>query len=158
MKKKKKICLISSSGGHYEQLLMLKSLEEVSNLYIVTEKTKYKNEYENNENNNEYLIEQINRREKLFILKLIKVFFQSLLIYIKEKPDVIISTGALCSIPTFFIGKIFKKKLIFIESFAKTQSPTMTGKIMYRIADVFIVQWKEMKNIYPDAVYLGSIY
>ncbi|MCH3953606.1 MAG: UDP-N-acetylglucosamine transferase subunit ALG14 [Leuconostoc mesenteroides] len=34
----------------------------------------------------------------------------------------------------------------------------MTGKIVYHFADMFIVQWPEMKNIYPKALYLGSIY
>ena len=38
---KKKICLISSSGGHFEQLLMLRKLSEEFEIFIVTEKTKY---------------------------------------------------------------------------------------------------------------------
>nr|WP_255262956.1 UDP-N-acetylglucosamine transferase subunit ALG14 [Weissella confusa] len=45
-----------------------------------------------------------------------------------------------------------------MESYAKSNSPTLTGKIVYRFADMFIVQWEEMKHIYPKALYLGSIY
>ena len=85
-------------------------------------------------------------------------FIYSLYIFLKERPDIIISTGALSVIPTFFIGKLFKKKLVFIESFAKIESPTKTGKLLYKFTDVFIVQWSEMKKIYPNAIYLGSIY
>ena len=150
--KKKKICLISSSGGHFEQLMMLKPLEKEYQIYTVTEKTAYSNK------SDIYYISQINRQEKMLLFKFLKVFIQSLKIFLKEKPDVIISTGALSVIPTFIIGKLFKKKLIFIESFAKINSPTLTGKLIYKFADEFIVQWEEMKEIYPKAKFLGSIY
>lgn len=149
----KKVCLISSSGGHYEQILMLKKLNEFFEVFIVTEKTKY-----NFNEQNIYLIHQVNRKENLFLLKMIANFFKSFLIYLKEKPDVIISTGALSVIPMFLIGKVMKKKLIFIESFAKTSTPTKTGKLLYRFVDLFIVQWDEMKVVYPKAIVLGTIY
>lgn len=100
----KKVCLISSSGGHYEQILMLKKLNEFFEVFIVTEKTKY-----NFNEQNIYLIHQVNRKENLFLLKMIANFFKSFLIYLKEKPDVIISTGALSVIPMFLIGKVMKK-------------------------------------------------
>lgn len=150
---KQKICLIASSGGHFEQLLMLKRLENNFNLYFITEKTPY-----NGNEANTYYISQVNRSEKFFLLKLIKITFQSFRIYLKEKPDVVISTGALSVIPTILIGKIFKKKIIFIESFAKINSPTLTGKLVYKFADKFIVQWENMLEFYPKAEYLGSIY
>lgn len=149
----KKICLISSSGGHFEQLIRLHNLEKDYEVYYVTESTPYKID-----NNNTYYVNQINRKEKKFWLKFVLLFFESLKIFIKEKPDIIISTGALSVIPTFFIGKIFGKKLIFIESFAKIKSPTQTGHLLYKFVDVFIVQWKSMLEYYPNAVYLGSIY
>lgn len=148
----KKICLISSSGGHYEQLLMLKKIAEFSKVYIVTEKTEFIKD------SNNYYLNQINRKEKFLIFKMISLFFNSTIIFLKEKPDIVISTGALMTIPTLLLAKIFKKKVIFIESFAKTSSPTKTGKLIYKIADVFIVQWPELKKFYPNAIYLGSIY
>lgn len=152
-KETKKICLIASSGGHYEQVLMLKQLEKTFDIYYVTEKTEY-----NGNEKNTYYLKQINRREKFFILNMIQVVFQSWRILKKENPDIIISTGALAVIPTFLIGKIFRKKLIFIESFAKVNSQTLTGKLIYKFADVFFVQWEEMKEFYPEAFYNGSIY
>lgn len=150
---KEKICLIASSGGHFEQVLMLKKLETEFEIYLVTEKTPY-----NGTETSAYFLRQVNRKEKLFIVNMIIVFFQSLKIFFKEKPDVIISTGALSVIPTFLIGKLWNKKLIFIESFAKTSSPTLTGKFLYKFVDIFIVQWKELLDFYPNAYYLGSIY
>lgn len=154
--KRKKICLISSSGGHFEQLLMLRPLEKNHDIFIVTEKTKYNA----NDKKINYYVSQVNRKEPLFIFKMVKIFFASLRIYFKEKPDVIISTGVLASIPMLFIGHFFKSKVIFIESFAKINSPTMTGKLVYKKhwADQFYVQWESMLQFYPDAIYKGGIY
>lgn len=154
--KKQKICLISSSGGHFEQLLMLRKLADSYDIFIVTEKTKY-NKKDNKIN---YYVSQVNRKEILFIPKIIGIFFKSLFIYLKEKPDVVISTGALASIPMLFIGHLFKKKVIYIESFAKINSPTMTGKLVYKRkwANQFYIQWESMKEFYPNAIYKGGIY
>lgn len=153
---RKKICLISSSGGHFEQLLMLRKLEKNNDIFIVTEKTKYN---KNDKKINHYVM-QVNRKELLFIFKMFCIFLKSLYIYFKEKPDVIISTGVLAAIPMMFVGHFFKKKVIYIESFAKISSPTMTGKLIYKkhIADQFYVQWESMLEFYPDAIYKGGIY
>lgn len=154
--KKKKICLISSSGGHFEQLLMLRKLSKKNNIFIITEKTKYNR----NDKKIDYYINQVNRKEIFFVIKMILISIKSLYIFIKEKPDVIISTGALAAIPMLFIGNIFNKKIIYIESFAKISSPTMTGNLIYKhnLADKFYVQWESMLEFYPNAVYKGGIY
>lgn len=152
----KKICLISSSGGHFEQLLMLRKLEKNNKVFIVTEKT----EYNKKDKKINYLLLQVNRKERLFIIKIVINIFKSLKIFLKEKPDVIISTGVLVTIPMLYIGHIFKKKVIYIESFAKINSPTKTGSFIYkkRIADRFYVQWESMLKFYPKAIYKGGIY
>ena len=153
---KQKICLVSSSGGHFEQLLCLRKLSEDYDCFILTEKTKYN---KNDKKINHYIM-QVNRKEPLFLLKMIGIFNKSLYILLKENPDIIISTGALSSIPMMILGHILKKKVIYLESFAKINSPTMTGKFRYKhkVADRFYVQWETMKEIYPDAIYLGGIY
>jgi len=61
-------------------------------------------------------------------------------------------------IPICLIGKIFGAKLIYIESFAKINSPTLTGRFLYRFANQFYVQWESMKKFFPDAIFLGGIY
>lgn len=152
----KKICLISSSGGHFEQLLCLLPLSKNNEVFVVTEKTKY------NKSNNKinYFINQVNRKEKLFSIKMLIIAFKSLRIFLEEKPDVIISTGVLSAIPMLYIGHIFKKNVIYIESFAKINNPTLTGKMIYKknIADRFYVQWESMLDFYPKAIYIGGIY
>ena len=154
--KKKKICLISSSGGHFEQLLMLRKLQDDYEIFIVTEKTKYNRE----DKKINYYVGQVNRKEWLFIPRMILNVMKSLYIFFKEKPDAIISTGVLACLPMLYIGHLFKKKIIYIESFAKINSPTMTGRFIYKhnIANQFYVQWESMLGFYPDAIYKGGIY
>jgi UDP-N-acetylglucosamine:LPS N-acetylglucosamine transferase len=82
----------------------------------------------------------------------------SLKIWIKEKPDVVITTGTLVVLPMAFLAIIFRKKLIYIETFARVYDGSRAGKLMYKYADLFIVQWETLKKVYPNAVYGGSIY
>ena len=83
---------------------------------------------------------------------------KSIIIFLQEKPDIVITTGVLAMIPLCLIAKLFGKKLIYIESFAKVSSPTETGRFLYKFADRFYVQWKPMLQFYPKAIYLGGIY
>ena len=151
----KKICFVASTGGHFEQLMMLKPLMDSHDSFIITEKTIYESV---NDGRKAYYLKQVNRQEKKWIFKIVNNSISSLKIFMKEKPDVVISTGALSTLPICIIAKIFRKKLIFIESFAKVTSPTLTGKMLYKFADQFYVQWEEMLKIYPNAIYKGGIY
>lgn len=153
--KKIKICFAASSGGHYEQLLMLRPLMNKYESFILTEKTNYNSAQQDEKI---YYIPQVNRREKLWIFKMIIIFFKSLTLYLKEKPDIVICTGVLAMIPICILCKLFHGKLIYIESFAKVTSPTLSGKLLYRYSDKFYVQWESMLEIYPNAIYLGGIY
>ena len=76
----------------------------------------------------------------------------------KEKPDLIISSGAAVAVPFFYLGKIFGAKTIYIEVFDRIDKPTVTGKLVYPVTDKFVVQWEEMKQVYKKAVNLGSIF
>ncbi|MDU5107833.1 PssD/Cps14F family polysaccharide biosynthesis glycosyltransferase [Clostridium sp.] len=151
----KKICFIASTGGHLDQLMKLKPIMEKHNSFIVTERTKYKLI---NSTNKVYYLYQVNRFERTWIIKMMVNTIISLYIFLIKRPDIVISTGALATIPMCIISKIFMKKLIFIESFAKINSPTLTGKLLYRFADEFYVQWEEMLKIYPKAIFKGGIY
>ncbi|MGD7043168.1 PssD/Cps14F family polysaccharide biosynthesis glycosyltransferase [Jeotgalibacillus proteolyticus] len=150
-----KICFAASSGGHFEQLMMLKNIMQVNESFILTEKTNYSSDSDQIKT---YYVTQINRKEILLLPKIFINFIKVFYIFVKEKPEVFISTGALSVIPLMLIMKLFKRKVIFIESFSKIETPTLTGKLAYKISDIFVVQWEEMLKVYPKAVYGGSIY
>ena len=155
MQRQIKVCFAASSGGHFEQLMMLKPLMKKYESFIITEKTQYSS---NTKGEKTYYLKQVNRKEISCIPRMIVNCIKSWIIYFKEKPDVIICTGVLAMIPICLIMKLNHRKLIYIESFAKVTSPTLSGKLMYKYADQFYVQWPHMKKIYPNAIYLGGIY
>jgi len=150
-----KICFAASTGGHYEQLLMLKPLMDQYDSFVITEETTYNTEVKGKKM---YYMKMVNRKEASFLPRMLVNVFRSLKIYLQEKPDVVICTGVLAMIPICLIAKMAGKKLIYIESFAKVTSPTLTGKLLYRFADQFYVQWPQMREIYPNAIYVGGIY
>lgn len=154
--KKLKICFAASTGGHFEQLMMLKTIMKKYDSFILTEKTDY--EVKNNNDIKIYKINQVNRKQILFPIQMLINAIKSLIIFLKEKPDLVITTGVLAMIPMCLLAKVFGKKLIYIESFAKISSPTLTGKFLYKYADQFYVQWEKMLEIYPNAIYKGGIY
>ena len=135
--------------------MMLKPLMDKYDSFVLTEWTEYNAEIKGIKT---YYLKQVNRKEKTFFGRMIKNSILSLKIFLKEKPDLVICTGVLATIPMCLIAKAARKKLIYIESFAKVNSPTETGKLLYRFADQFYVQWESMKKFYPSAIYLGGIY
>ena len=157
MKKKKdiKICFAASSGGHYEQLMMLKPLMNKYDSFVITEETIYKTKQNGKKI---YYMKQVNRKEKGFCLKMLINAKRAFLIFLKEKPDIIICTGVLAMIPICLVSKIAGKRLIYIESFAKVTSATLTGKLLYKFADHLYVHWGSMLKVYAKSIYLGGIY
>ena len=135
--------------------MMLRPLMDKYESFIVTEKTNY---LVSNNDYKFYYLKQVNRHEFRLIYYMIYNILITMKIFLKEKPDIIISTGALATIPMCIVAKLFRKKIVFIESFAKVNSPTLTGKLLYKFADKFFVQWESMKEFYSNTIYKGGIY
>ena len=155
----KKVLFIASSGGHLSELMQLEKMFKNYDSYLVTEKSKstlfLKDKYTNKVH---YLIFGTRYHPFTYFFKLIYNTFKSLFIYIKIKPKYIVTTGAHTAGPMCILGKIFGSKIIYIETFANRNRKTATGRLVYPIADLFIVQWEELLKIYPKAVYGGAIY
>ena len=148
-----KICLVGSSGGHLAHLNMLKPFwKDEERFWVTFDKEDARS---------------ILKDEKMYschfptnrnLKNLIKNTFLAIKVLKKEKPDVIISSGAAVAVPFFYIGKLFGAKTVYIEVFDRIDKPTVTGKLVYPVTDMFIVQWEEMKKVYPKAINLGSIF
>ena len=149
-----RVCFAASSGGHFEQLMMLRPLMEKYQGFVGTEETGYAVET----GFKTYELSQVNRRERLFLPRMLRNAVASLGIFIKERPDAVVTTGVLAMVPLCLICKLFGRRLVYIESFAKVTSPTETGRLMYRFADRFYVQWESMLSVYPNAVFVGGVY
>ena len=158
-KKKKRVLFISSTGGHLNELRQLSSLFDKYDYHIITEKDKttegLKEKYGSKISYLPY-----GTRQKLF--RYIFVYFylclKTIYLYFKIRPQYIVTTGTHTAGPMCYLGKIFRSKIIYIETFANRNRKTATGKLIYPIADLFIVQWEEMLELYPKAIYGGAIY
>lgn len=148
-----KVCLVGSSGGHLTHLYLLKpfwndkerfwvTFDKADVRSVLSEEVVYPCYYPTNRN----------------IKNLIKNTFLAYKILKKERPDLIISSGAAIAVPFFYIGKLFGSKTVYIEVFDRIDASTLTGKLVYPVTDRFIVQWEEMKKVYPKAINLGGIF
>ena len=155
----KKVLFISSCGGHLSEMMMLKELFNKYDYHIITEKTKstlyLKDTYKNKVN---YLVFGTKDHFLIYPFKLLINCFKSLYYYFKVRPDFIVTTGAHTAGPMCCLGKIFGSKIIYIETFANVHTKTVTGKFVYKMADLFVVQWESMLELYPKATYGGCIY
>ena len=158
MQNKKKVMFISSTGGHLSELLELEPLFKKYDSTIVTERTDsnlyLKEKYEKVD----YLIYGTKSHIFSYFFKFFFNFFKSLYIFFKVKPDVIITTGTHTAFWMCYIGKVFHKKIIFIETLANRTTKTVAGRLIYPIADYFLVQWESMLKLYPKAIYMGFIF
>ena len=143
-----KVCLVCSSGGHLTHLYMLKPFWGTKDRFWVTF--------------NKEDAQSLLKDEKIYpcyyptnrsLKALIKNSVIAWNVLLKERPDLIISSGAAVAVPFFYLGKCFGAKTIYVEVFDRINKPTITGKLVYPISDKFIVEWEEMK-----AINLGSIF
>lgn len=151
--KSMKVCLVGSSGGHLTHLHLLKPFWENEERFWVT----FDKEDAKSMLNKEKVYScyyPTNRNIK----NLIKNTILAYKLLSKEKPDLIISSGAGVAVPFFYLGKLFGSKTVYIEVFDRIDSATLTGKLVYPVTDKFIVQWEDMKKVYPKAINLGGIF
>lgn len=150
-----RVCFICSAGGHLEQIKQLKVIFDRYESFYVTTRTKVTKGIKEKK----YLVNDLDRRTRVRkLFSMIIMFFQQFKIFVKEKPDVIITTGAAIAIPMCFFGYLFRKKVIYIESYARMNTINKSGKVINKFSNLFIVQWESLLEYYPNAVYGGCIY
>ena len=157
--KKTKVLFIASTGGHLSELMQLKPMFSHYDSYLITEKTKStKHLRKEAPKKVHFLIYGTKDHFLIYPFKLLLNCFKSLYFYIRIRPKFIITTGAHTAGPMCCIGKLFGSKINFIETLANIDTKTVTGRIVYHFADLFIVQWESMLKLYPKAIYKGWIY
>lgn len=156
---KRNVMFVASTGGHLKELMQLEKMFNNYDFTLITEKTR----------SNLYLKDKYKGRVSFlaygtkdhmlsYPFKLLFNCFKSLWLYLKIHPDYIVTTGVHTAAPLCCLGKIFGSKIIYIETFANISTKTVTGKYLYPISDLFIVQWESLLKLYPDAVYGGWIF
>lgn len=155
----KRILFISSAGGHLSELSQLDELSKKHDSYFVSEKNDATTWLQRKYPGKTYYLKY---GTKDHLLKYLFIFpwncLVSIYLFLKIRPSVIITTGTHTAVPMCYIAKLFRRKVIFIETFANIETKTLAGRLVYPISDLFIVQWESMKKLYPKAVYGGWIY
>jgi UDP-N-acetylglucosamine:LPS N-acetylglucosamine transferase len=152
MNSKLKICLAASAGGHLTQLLKISDSWKGCDVVFVTTSNAVANELKKRAQT--YTVGECNRKS---LTKVVKVFWRCLRIIQKEKPNVILSTGAAAGCILCFLGKITGAKVIWLDSITNTQRLSLSGRMVRYIADLFFVQWPELATRYKNVEYIGTV-
>lgn len=150
--KKLKLCFAASSGGHLEQLLKISATLQnydvfyVSSLNVALGRLK--------KYGTSYIVGECNRQHPF---KTISVFFRCLRIAYRERPDVVISTGAAPGFLMCMADRIFGSKVIWVDSIANTHRLSMSGRMTAPFANLILTQWPEVANRYTNVEYAGEL-
>jgi UDP-N-acetylglucosamine:LPS N-acetylglucosamine transferase len=145
-----KIGLVCSHGGHLTEMLTLIDAFEGHTIFFIT--------YETERTRKLPYPTRFVPNIKTNPVKMSIAFVKMIGIFLKEKPDLVFSTGSEVTIPAFFVAWLFRKHTIYLESWCRISTPTLTGKLVYPISSVFLVQWPRLLEIYgKKARFIGSV-
>lgn len=149
-----KVCIPTSSGGHLAHMWLLRPVwSKAADRFWVT----FDKEDANSllEGERVYHCAFPTNRN---IPNLIRNTWLAVKVLLRERPDLIVSSGAAVAVPFFAIGKLMGAKCVYVEVFDRVDKGTLTGRMLNGISDLFVVQWPEMTHVYRRTVDLGSIF
>ena len=90
--------------------------------------------------------------------KLLLCACQSFLVMLRERPHAVVHCGPAVAIPISLWAKLFHRAVIFVETGSRIHRPSLTGRLMRRLADLYFVQWPELRQAVPEALYAGRLF
>ena len=153
MKKKNlKICLAASGGGHLTELLELSDSWKGQDSFFVTTVPVVQENLQGS--GKVYVVGECNRQHPIRVLR---VFLRCIRVVFKERPDVVISTGAAAGCMICFLVKLAGAKIIWIDSITNVERISLSGRMVRYIANLFLVQWPELVAQYHNVEYEGTV-
>jgi len=152
MKKRLKICIAASPGGHLVQISQVAVVYEKHDYFYFTFHGAVADSLRDGAR--VHTVPNVVRSRPLSWLR---GAIGSFLVVIKERPDVVITTGAGVVVFLCVFAKLLGAKLIFIESMARIEKPTLTARFLYPFSDLFFVQWPQLLTYFPKAKYAGRL-
>ncbi|MEJ2887915.1 PssD/Cps14F family polysaccharide biosynthesis glycosyltransferase [Actinomycetospora aeridis] len=146
------VLLVASGGGHLAQLLALRPWwQERHRTWVTSDNADTRSQLEG-----EVVIHAFfpTTRNVKNLLRNSWLAFRTIPVV---RPDLVVSTGAAVAVPFFLIARSLRIPTVFIEVFDRIESRTLTGRLCYPIADVFMVQWDEQQKLYPRAHVVGAL-
>jgi len=149
---KLQICLAASAGGHTSELLKLVESWKGHDTFCITTTNVVTEEL--HKYGKVYVVGECNRQHPL---KVIVVLMRCLKTVLRERPNVVISTGAALGCMACFIGKLIGAKVAWIDSITNVERLSLSGKMVRFIADLFLVQWPGLAERYTNVEYMGAV-
>lgn len=144
-----KLCIVSSCGGHLTEVRMLRRVyQSYEHFYVVNEEI----ELPADMRGRTYFIRH-SERDWLFLVNV----WEAWRILRRERPTLLLSTGAGPIVPFALLGKLLGIRSIYVENAGQVRTPSLTGRVMYRLADRFFYQWPGLKDYFPRATYGGPL-
>jgi beta-1,4-N-acetylglucosaminyltransferase len=91
------------------------------------------------------------------LLKLVRNLFLAWRVVRRERPDAILSTGAALAVPFFIVGRLHGARTVYVESLTRTQGLSLSGRLVYPLANAFFVQWPGAAGKHKRATYAGYV-
>lgn len=159
-----KICITCAAGGHLDQLMNIKEAYIDHDVFFVTiksETTKSLKQtartYYTRDAPKPIQIGKIQLYWTTLALYYFYLLFPSMYIIVKERPTVVFGNGGPATLCLAYLGKIVGCKVIYLESLARIKDLSLTGKLVYPISDLFLVQWESLLQRYKKAIYWGKV-
>lgn len=145
-----KICIVSSCGGHLTEVrCLLPAYGTHDHFYVLNSPVALPPDMQGK---TRFIAHS--ERDWKFLLNLWEAF----VILRKERPDAILSTGAGPAVPFALVGRfLFGIRVVFVESITRVSAPSLTGRLMYRLAHEFFYQWEPLRRHFPKATWGGSL-
>ena len=157
----KTLLFVLGEGGHSQEILRLAELlgPDYSYCYILVRDDEVSAAKITRSGPAYRVIRPRNKMHNLVLdaVKTVVCGLQAVAILLRCWPDAIIATGPSVAVPVCMASKLLHRKVIFIETGSRINTLSMTGRIMYHFADLFIVQWPQLLPLYPRAIYAGRI-
>lgn len=147
-----KICLAASAGGHLSQLLKLDASWQEYETFCITTTDVVEEKLQ--EYGKVYVVRECNREHPM---RVITVLFQCVRVILRERSDVVLSTGAAAGCIVCFLGKLIGAKVVWIDSITNVERISLSGRMVRYIADLFLVQWPELVKQYKNVEYVGAV-
>jgi UDP-N-acetylglucosamine transferase subunit ALG13 len=145
-----KICLVTPPGGHLNEILFLSPLfQNHPHFYILNKAI-----IEPKAMEGLVRIVSFSHRDWRFLLNIKEAFS----ILRKEKPKVILTSGGGFSVAFALAGKALGIPTVYVETCAKVDVPTMTGRAMRYLTPDFFYQWPQVAKHFPKGKYVGLLY
>lgn len=149
---KLRVCLVASAGGHLSQLLKLANSWLEYDTICVTTRERMRNAVSIFDS--VYVVGECNRQHPV---RVVKTLLQCAIVIFKERPDVVISTGAAAGCLVCFLSKLFGAKVVWVDSITNVERISLSGRMVRYISDLFLVQWPELARQYSNVEYVGAV-